>query len=76
MITLATQAGAERYLVGRTIASVETQRVQLNGHTSKYPSEALHVSRIHFTDGSSSTLSTAEMDSEYATLVHFFGAAK
>lgn len=56
-----TQALANRYLVGRTIASVSVEY-----STSDHYPPAHDVSTIVFTDGSCIVLGVAEMESEYA----------
>jgi len=61
MITISTQAMADRYLVGRTIARVSVSRMESDHHAP-----ATHVGKIVFTDGSSVVLSVAEQETEYA----------
>ena len=67
MIDITTQRLTEKYLVGRTIAQVSTDRVESDHHAP-----ATHVGRIVFTDGSTIILDVAETECEYAVIVSRF----
>jgi len=74
MIRIGGIKDAKRYLVGRTIVDVVGERVELNGYipAEGEKGKGFHLSRIIFDDGSWIMLDTAEMECEYATIVHRF----